>query len=79
MGGHFGRGGHYGSRHSVSSNMVQQIDKLEKRVRELENEMTKKTGETEDTACIETELSDLKAKIRQVTSEHTQCLKVASP
>ena len=56
--------------------MVQQNETLEKRVRELENEMTKeKTGQTEDTATpqarMEEEVSDLKAKIRQVASEHT--------
>ena len=52
--------------------MVQHIVTLEKRLRELENEMT--MGEikrTQDKSRIETELNDLKAKIRQVASEHT--------
>ena len=38
----------------VSDNTVQQIGKLEKRVRELENEATKeKTERTEDTAALQ--------------------------
>ena len=63
----------------VSSKTAQQIDTLEKRVRELENEMKKeKTERTEDTAALqarkEAEVSELKAKIRQVASEHTVML-----
>ena len=95
----------------VSSKMAQQKETLEKRVRELENEMTKEKKvrikerktlkqrlkqleEEQDTmkkrtavekdvssearaalqARMETEVSDLKAKIRQVASEHTVML-----
>ena len=59
-----------------STKILQEKATFEKRVQELENEMTKeKTERSEDTAAlqarIDTEVSDLKAKIRQVASEHT--------
>ena len=62
-----------------STKIWQEKATFEKRVQELENEMTKeKTERSEDTAAlqarIDTEVSDLKAKIRQVASEHTVML-----
>ena len=59
-----------------SSKIVEQKTAFEKRVQELENETEKeKTERTEETAAlrshIDAEVSELKAKIRQVASEHT--------
>ena len=70
----------------ISSKTAHQINTLEKRVRELENEMKKeKTERSADSeassearaalqARMEAEVSELKAKIRQVASEHTVML-----
>ena len=62
-----------------SSKIVEQNETLAKRVRNLENEMTKeKTERADDTAALQARIdtveSDLKAKIRQVASEHTVML-----
>ena len=55
-----------------SRKIVDQKATFEKRVRELENQLLKeKTERIEGAAHTEAEVIDLKAKIRQVASEHT--------